>query len=308
MEKIKKRVIELEILPEMEDSGVEKISLVEDPAIESNFMFFRKEKFVEPGKGEGQSDFMSRCVPAMMDEGKEQDQAVAMCISMYGEKMGYDVSSLPAYVEQVPKKKTKMAEEKFLDPNPCWEGYEAYGLKDDGTPNCIPIKGKKLRQELKKQAEYAFATEEDGDKKVLVGPAMIPDMEILRREEDGSPYYVKFSKETIAEIQQKFMMEMRNHETNLDHQDNSASSYVFESWIVEGDPKLDKANSVYKLGVPAGTWCVKMKVTDPKVWADVKAGKYKGFSIEGNFIDKAELDQIEKEKELVEEIMRILQS
>jgi hypothetical protein len=268
---MEKRVIELEIVPEMEDSGVEKISLVEDPAIESNFMFFGKQKFVEPGKGEGESDFMARCVPAMMDEGKEQDQAVAMCISMYGEKMGYDTGALPAYVEQVPKKK-------------------------------------KLRQELEKQSEYAFATEEDGDKHILVGPAMIPDMEILRREEDGSPYYVKFSKDTIAEIQQKFMMEMRNHDTNLDHQDNSASSYVFESWIVEGDPKTDKANSVYKLGVPEGSWCVKMKVTDPKVWADVKAGKYKGFSIEGNFIDKAELDQIQKEKETIEEIMRILKS
>jgi hypothetical protein len=22
----------------------------------------------------------------------------------------------------------------------CWEGYEAYGLKDDGSPNCVPVK------------------------------------------------------------------------------------------------------------------------------------------------------------------------
>lgn len=31
-------------------------------------------------------------------------------------------------------------EKKFIEPNPCWEGYEAIGLKDDGTPNCVPIK------------------------------------------------------------------------------------------------------------------------------------------------------------------------
>ena len=428
MEKdLKRKVIELEILSEMESSGVEKISLVSDPAIESNFLFFGKEKFVKPSGGESESDFMGRCVPAMIDEGKDQDQAVAMCISMYEEgfekkeKMNIDVSGLPPYVDETQKKKRKfneygcpastvdialnlanrqeaidsanygplnpgepneeywqakadkfntsvqdaksatcgncgffvrtksmlaciaagigeealadpydaiaagelgyceafdfkcaadrtcdawitggpiLEEEEFLEPNPCWEGYEAYGLKEDGTPNCVPIKSSKL----------AFATEEDGDKRVLVGAAMIPDMEILRRDEETQEiYYVKFSEETIALIQEKFMKETRNHDTNLEHAENDASSYVFESWIVE-DEATDKANSVYNLGVPKGTWMVKMKVNDPKVWADVKAGKYQGFSIEGNFIDKADLEQIEKEKKEIEEIMRILQS
>jgi Putative phage serine protease XkdF len=32
--------------------------------------------------------------------------------------------------------KTKMD----IEPNPCWEGYEPIGLKDDGSPNCVPIK------------------------------------------------------------------------------------------------------------------------------------------------------------------------
>ena len=35
-------------------------------------------------------------------------------------------------------KKTKM-EEGGLE-NACWEGYEPIGLKDDGSPNCVPIK------------------------------------------------------------------------------------------------------------------------------------------------------------------------
>lgn len=29
-----------------------------------------------------------------------------------------------------------------ITPNPCWEGYEPIGLKDDGSPNCVPIKEK----------------------------------------------------------------------------------------------------------------------------------------------------------------------
>jgi len=194
-----------------------------------------------------------------------------------------------------------LEEEEFIEPNPCWEGYEAYGLKPDGTPNCVPIKAKKSTE-----TKLAFAVEKD--QQILVGPAMVPDMEILRKdEENGEIYYVKFSKETIAKIQEKFMRETRLGSTNLDHNDNvHGGSFVFESWLVEDEN--DKANSVYKLGVPVGTWMVKMKVTDPKVWEMVKEGKYQGFSIEGNFIDKVDYEQIKSEKDLVESIMSILQS
>lgn len=50
---------------------------------------FDYQKFVEPKAGESEDDFMSRCIPYVIDEGKEQDQAVAICISKY-EKRNYD--------------------------------------------------------------------------------------------------------------------------------------------------------------------------------------------------------------------------
>jgi hypothetical protein len=37
-----------------------------------------------------------------------------------------------------------------ISPNPCWEGYEPIGLKEDGSPNCVPIK-----EEQKKQVDFA---------------------------------------------------------------------------------------------------------------------------------------------------------
>ena len=30
-----------------------------------------------------------------------------------------------------------------INPNPCWDGYEPIGLKEDGSPNCVPIKAAK---------------------------------------------------------------------------------------------------------------------------------------------------------------------
>ena len=39
----------------------------------------------------------------------------------------------------VPREGTYFAESKGLE-DACWEGYEPIGLKDDGSPNCVPIK------------------------------------------------------------------------------------------------------------------------------------------------------------------------
>jgi hypothetical protein len=36
--------------------------------------------------------------------------------------------------------KINPSKEDMIEPNPCWEGYEAIGLKPDGSPNCVPIK------------------------------------------------------------------------------------------------------------------------------------------------------------------------
>jgi hypothetical protein len=43
-----------------------------------------------------------------------------------------------------------------LEPNPCWDGYEPIGLKDDGSPNCVPIKASK--------EEFVIPTPESGEK------------------------------------------------------------------------------------------------------------------------------------------------
>lgn len=62
-------------------------AFVEDPAIQSNFMMFKDEQaFVKPEAGESKDDYLSRCIPVYINEGKEQDQAVAICISNYENK------------------------------------------------------------------------------------------------------------------------------------------------------------------------------------------------------------------------------
>ena len=317
-----KKVIQLEVVDDLEDSGVSSIALVDEPAIEKYFVYMRNEKFVEPSAGESQSDFMGRCVPAMLDEGKDQDQAVAMCISMYEQKHGKQKFADYPWEQCISDAADRGLDEESQKALCGWIRWNMGDESFDFQPGSLPPyveqapKKKEMTTKLRKEVasklipssdKFVFAVDK-ADQHVLCGIAMVPDMEIFRKDENGDPYYVKFSAETIAKIQEKFMRELRNQATNLDHmEDTPAGAYVFESYIVE-DPASDKANTVYNLGAPKGAWIVKMRVTNEKVWQAIKAGKYKGFSIEGNFIDKEELDKIEQDKNLLEQIMNILES
>jgi hypothetical protein len=75
-----------------DDSEVSYVALVDEPAIQKDFLAF---KFVEPSKGEHENEFMPRCIKYVVDEGKDQQQAIAICNSIWdqhfaGEKVSLD--------------------------------------------------------------------------------------------------------------------------------------------------------------------------------------------------------------------------
>jgi len=153
-------------------------------------------------------------------------------------------------------------------------------------------------------AKILFA---DEDKKEIVAIAMVPDMEIPRKDKDGNIYFVRFSKEVIAKIAEKYMREQRLADTNIQHVDTAnAGAYVFESWIVE--TAEDKANSVYELDAPIGAWCVKMRVTNLETWAKVKSGELKGLSIQGDFLDKNEYEAYMKDRKMYSDLINLVKT
>jgi len=84
----KKKLIDLGILTEDEASGVKKVSLVEEPAIELDYRIFgKKYSFVHPSFGEHHDEFIGRCMKVVVGEGKPEDQAYAICESYWSEKM-----------------------------------------------------------------------------------------------------------------------------------------------------------------------------------------------------------------------------
>lgn len=147
----------------------------------------------------------------------------------------------------------------------------------------------------------------DESKRELVGPVAIPDIEIPRKAKDNSIFYVRFSKDVVKRMAEKFMREKRMDESNIQHKSNmDAGAYVFESWIVEN--KEDKANSVYDLNVPEGTWMVKMRVKDSNTWSKVKSGELRGFSLEGDFVTDEEYQAYLSDKKMYENLVSLINS
>ena len=135
---------------------------------------------------------------------------------------------------------------------------------------------------LSKQLKIELATA-DTEKRILLGPVLIPNKLIPRfDEETNEEYDIKFDEAVIEKAAQLYMMRQHNNDTTLEHAAVLDDLSVVESWLVV-DSKNDKSNA-YGLSYPKGTWMVMMKVNNPTIWEDyVKNGVVKGFSLEGLF-------------------------
>lgn len=129
---------------------------------------------------------------------------------------------------------------------------------------------------LAKQDEVEIKLASD-ERHICYGPALIPNKDIYRNNGEQE-FYINFTEESIVKMSQDFMKNYRQHEVNLQHEENVDEVFVCESWIVE-DPYRDKANSL-GFNVPKNTWMIGMKVNNIDTWERVKSGELKGFSVE----------------------------
>lgn len=153
---------------------------------------------------------------------------------------------------------------------------------------------------LKEHIKIEF-TEVDDDKRILMGAALIPNKQIYRKN-GKDEFYVYFSKDTIKQASELFLINGNQNNATLMHDKAIKDMSVVESWIIE-DEVNDKSVK-YGFSLPIGTWMISMKCNNDDIWNKVKAGEIKGFSIEGYFADKAEMSS--KNKELIQQLKDLL--
>ena len=133
--------------------------------------------------------------------------------------------------------------------------------------------------------QYNFQTT-DKERRVVMGPALIPDKPIYRRK-DEHEFHIWFSKETVRKAMELYFKAGNQNRATLEHEVPLNGTTVIESWIVEGEQDKSRA---YGMNVPRGTWMVSMKIDSDAIWEEwVKENRIKGFSIEGMFTRKVDL-------------------
>lgn len=184
-----------------------------------------------------------------------------------------------------------------------WEKLKVFKNEDGKKVIIVAQPSKKTERvagELWQNMQFSL----DDDKRIITGPLMIPNKMIVRKDKNGEPYYVYFSKDTIKKMAEKFLAMNKHNNTDTDHNYKiTNSNTLVESWISQSKMH-DKS---YALGyvLPEGTWYVSYKVNDDATWDRIKNNELKGFSLAGPFIEKLTEDQ--KSDRTLESIKQILQ-
>jgi hypothetical protein len=356
---IKEKIYELKIKEDDDLSGIDSISLVDDPAIEVNWIAFNKEKLdIEPNPcWEGyepiglNDDGSPRCVPIKEnmrsysdypDSVKNNAKAVLKWVDENGwggcgtpvgkQRANQLAKGEPISEDTIKRMYSYLSRHKGdLDSSKgygdgcgklmydSWGGKTALSWSESKVntfagenPNVsslpayvdeLPKKKKNVSEDVIPKSLLASQFAQDEEKHIVLGPAMIPDQKIFRKDELGNPYYVFFSADTIKLIADKYFKNKYIDNNDMMHDGEAVPDvYVNESWVKESNN--DKSTDYGYSELPVGTWFVSMKVNNPEVWTQIKQGKLRGFSVSGYFEEIAAFCREEMFLEKVAEILR----
>lgn len=135
----------------------------------------------------------------------------------------------------------------------------------------------------------AFAKDEsavlqfaDEERHIITGIALLADTPIYRVAPDGTEYYVRFTKDCIRELIEKYFKFGLTNSVNIEHKDNQFVDGVtmLESYIIDKERGICPNEFA---SAPDGSWVVSYKVSNLDVWNKIKSGEVKGFSVQGLF-------------------------
>ena len=155
---------------------------------------------------------------------------------------------------------------------------------------------------IKKDIKLAEVSEE---RRLLMGPALIPNKLIFRKGE-GEDFYIFFSEKTVRKAAELFLKKGHQGNVTEEHEKTVEGMTVVESWLKE-DMTHDKS-AKYGLKDPVGTWMVTMRADNDDIYQKAKNGELNGFSIEAEFADRYQYEQMMGiEEDLIDKIKKILE-
>ena len=131
----------------------------------------------------------------------------------------------------------------------------------------------------RKPLMYAIANEE---KRIVRGVVMRADFPIYRYDEKFGEYYIIYKADTIRQMAEKYLLESRQNDVNLMHEENSDVDGVqMVQYFIK-----DTGAGVNPTGfedIADGSLFAEFHIVNDEVWEQVKDGTFKGYSLEGVF-------------------------
>lgn len=292
------RVYELFLNDELKD-GVNAISVVGEPAMESQFVALKKEV-----KLESYSDYPKEAIEnAKIALRYAEENGWGDCGTAVGKARVNQLANGEAISEDTIARMASFARHKENSNKELGDGCGRLMWLAWGGDAGVEWASRKLEQ-IRSGKKQAFAKVDD-KKKILMGVIMKPNKKIYRYDEESKEEYeVFFSEQTVRRASELYFKNNKQRNFNVEHNsDDVLEAYLVESWIVE-DPEKDKS-AVYNLGAEKGDWVGTMKFeSDEEYQKALENGT--GFSLEGVFSEKVILNKVNYmnvnfEKEKVEE-------
>lgn len=177
---------------------------------------------------------------------------------------------------------------------------EADGIQIMSLVDCPAVEVDFLKFE-KEEHKLSFSVDED--QHIVFGCALRADYPIYRYSERLGEYYVVFSKETIKQLYEKFMIEGPS-KVNLNHTNMTEGVTLIQSFIKDTEKGISPVGFE---DCADGSWFCSYKINNEDVWNGVKNGEFNGFSVEGTFeLTPAQFEKQEKIGEFDELIDSLL--
>lgn len=179
-----------------------------------------------------------------------------------------NISGIPVYNAVIPDEKAGMLRISLVDSPAVLSNFQAFA---------------------EQQRRQLFAVADD-DAHIVRGCVMRADFPIYRRDENGE-YYIVYKAEEIRKMAEKYLVEGRQNLVDLMHSGDDVPGVQMVQYFIKGNGvSVDGFDDIAD-----GSLFAEFHITDPAIWAEVKAGTYRGFSLEGVFALEPETDETAKD-------------
>lgn len=137
------------------------------------------------------------------------------------------------------------------------------------------------------QQPQTFAIQSE-EQRLIRGVIMRADFPIYRRDDRGE-YYIIYRADTIRQMAEKYLAENRANRVDTMHNGQEVDGVEMVQFFIK-----DTARGVNPAGfedIADGSLFAEFHCTNDEVWEQVKAGTFRGFSLEGFFSFQPDTDQ-----------------